>query len=106
MGAGKIITIIGGISGLLSTILFHVFPNVFCLWRLDVWGFANLKVWIGGFGFRSGEYYTNGGRVVGICASEENLNKTLDKIYKAISGISFEGMHFRKDIGAVKEGEE
>jgi len=55
MGAGKILTIIGGISGLLSTILFHVFPNIFCLWRLDVWGFANHKVWIGGFGFRSGE---------------------------------------------------
>jgi len=55
MGAGKILTIIGGISGLFCTIMFHVFPNVFCLWRLDVWGFANHKVWIGGFGFRSGE---------------------------------------------------
>jgi hypothetical protein len=55
MGAGKILTIIGGISGLLCTILFHVFPGVFCLWRLDVSGFANHKVWIGGFGFRSGE---------------------------------------------------
>ena len=57
MSAGKILTIIGGISGLFCTIMFHVFPNVFCLWRLDVWGhpLAENKVWIGGFGFRSGE---------------------------------------------------
>lgn len=55
MGTGKILTIIGGISGLFCTIMFHIFPNVFCLWRLDVWGITNHKVWIGGFGFRSGE---------------------------------------------------
>jgi phosphoribosylamine--glycine ligase len=53
--------------------------------------------------FDEGEYYTSGGRVLGVCASEENLDKTMDKIYKAISGISFEGMHFRKDIGARRE---
>ncbi len=53
--------------------------------------------------FQDGEYYTNGGRVLGICASEENLSVTMEKIYKAISGISFEGMHFRRDIGALRE---
>ncbi len=64
-----------------------------------------ITIFHAGIAYKDGEYYTNGGRVVGVCASEENLNKTLDKIYKATSGISFEGMHFRKDIGAVKEGE-
>jgi phosphoribosylamine-glycine ligase len=29
----------------------------------------------------------------------------MEKIYKAISGISFEGMHFRRDIGALREEE-
>jgi phosphoribosylamine--glycine ligase len=53
--------------------------------------------------FEGGEYYTNGGRVLGVCASEENLDKTMAKIYKAVSGISFEGMHFRKDIGSRME---
>ncbi len=53
--------------------------------------------------YQDGEYYTNGGRVLGVCASEEDLSKTLKKIYTAIPGISFQGMHFRKDIGAVKE---
>ena len=62
-----------------------------------------ITIFHAGTKFQDGGFYTNGGRVVGICASEKNLDKTLKKIYKAISGISFEGMHFRKDIGAVKE---
>ncbi|NQT80572.1 MAG: phosphoribosylamine--glycine ligase [Candidatus Aminicenantes bacterium] len=49
-------------------------------------------------------YYTNGGRVLGVCASEESLSETLDRIYKAIPGISFDGMFYRRDIGSVKEG--
>jgi len=48
-------------------------------------------------------YYTNGGRVLGVCASEERLSETLDRIYKAIPGISFDGMFYRRDIGSVKE---
>jgi len=62
-----------------------------------------IAVFHAGTKFEDGEYYTNGGRVLGICASEENISVTMEKIYKAISGISFEGMHFRKDIGALKE---
>jgi len=48
-------------------------------------------------------YYTNGGRVLGVCASEESLSETLDRIYNAIPGISFDGMFYRRDIGSVKE---
>lgn len=62
-----------------------------------------IAIFHAGTKFEDGEYYTNGGRVLGICASEENLSVTMEKIYKAISRISFEGMHFRKDIGALKE---
>jgi len=42
--------------------------------------------------------------VVGVCASEETLAKSLEKTYEAIARISFEGMHFRRDIGTAKEG--
>lgn len=42
---------------------------------------------------------TNGGRVLGISAVGENLQEALDKAYKAIEKISFEGMQYRKDIG-------
>ncbi len=62
-----------------------------------------IAVFHAGTKFQNGEYYTNGGRVLGVCASEENLSVTMEKIYKTISGISFEGMHFRKDIGALRE---
>jgi phosphoribosylamine--glycine ligase len=64
---------------------------------------AGIAIFHAGTKYKDGEYYTNGGRVLGICASEENLSVTMAKIYKTISGISFEGMHFRKDIGALRE---
>jgi len=49
--------------------------------------------------FEDGEYYTDGGRVVGVCASEETLAETMKTIYRSISGIYFEAMHYRHDIG-------
>jgi len=49
------------------------------------------------------QYYTNGGRVLGVCASEFTLSETMDKIYEAISHIYFDTMHYRQDIGTIKE---
>ncbi len=43
---------------------------------------------------------TNGGRVLGVTATGDNLQSALDKAYSAIKLIKFEGMHYRKDIGA------
>jgi len=48
------------------------------------------------------KFYTSGGRVLGVCASESNLSETMEKIYQAISEIEFEDKHFRRDIGAQK----
>ena len=62
-----------------------------------------ITVFHAGTRYEGEEYYTNGGRVMGVCASEETLAKSLEKAYEAIARISFEGMHFRKDIGAAKE---
>lgn len=45
---------------------------------------------------------TNGGRVLNVCASEKTLAGTMEKIYAAISRVSFEGMHCRRDIGALR----
>lgn len=52
--------------------------------------------------YEDGKYFTNGGRVLNICASAKTLAEALDNIYGAISAISFEGMHCRRDIGAMK----
>ena len=46
-----------------------------------------------------GKFLTNGGRVIGVTAKGDTLQAALDKAYKGVEGISFEGAHFRKDIG-------
>jgi len=43
---------------------------------------------------------TNGGRVLGITAASATLEAALASAYEAASKITFEGMHYRKDIGA------
>lgn len=48
----------------------------------------------------AGEHIVNsGGRVLGVTCWDVNLRKAIDRVYRAISNISFEGMQFRKDIG-------
>ena len=43
---------------------------------------------------------TNGGRVLGVTAAAASLKAALASAYEAASRIHFEGMHYRKDIGA------
>lgn len=65
--------------------------------------FPGVFIFHAGTEFKDGEYYTSGGRVLGVCASEKTLEETMDKVYKAISRIYFEAMHWRRDIGAGGE---
>ena len=46
-----------------------------------------------------GKFLTNGGRVLGVTARGEDLQSALDNAYKGVSQISFENVHYRKDIG-------
>ncbi len=43
---------------------------------------------------------TNGGRVLGVTAAATSLEAALASAYDAASRIHFDGMHYRKDIGA------
>ncbi len=43
-------------------------------------------------------YITYGGRVLNVVSLGDNVRQARDKVYKAISKINFEGMHYRKDI--------
>ena len=43
---------------------------------------------------------TNGGRVLGVTAAGKTLEAALTSAYDAAAKIHFEGMHYRKDIGA------
>jgi len=46
-----------------------------------------------------GSFYTSGGRVLGVTAVEKTPETALEKAYKAVEFIDFEGIHYRKDIG-------
>ena len=43
---------------------------------------------------------TAGGRVLGVTARGANLKQSIDRAYAAVKQIQFDGMHYRKDIGA------
>lgn len=47
----------------------------------------------------NGKFVTNGGRVLGVTARGDTLEKALLGAYKAVEKISFEGAMYRKDIG-------
>lgn len=45
---------------------------------------------------------TDGGRVVGITAMGDNLNKAVQKVYRTIDKVHFEGMYYRRDIAKTR----
>ena len=47
-----------------------------------------------------GAIITSGGRVLGVTAAASSLDAALALAYQAASKIHFDGMHYRKDIGA------
>jgi len=59
----------------------------------------NVMVFHAGTQKKQGKYYTSGGRVLGVTALGRTLDQAINEAYKAISLISFDGMHYRKDIG-------
>lgn len=44
-------------------------------------------------------FYTNGGRVLGVTATAGTVPQALEKAYAAVAEIDFENAHYRKDIG-------
>lgn len=59
----------------------------------------NITIFHAGTTCRDGKFFTAGGRVLGVTAVEENMEKAIGKAYAGIEKISFEGIHYRKDIG-------
>ena len=48
-----------------------------------------------------GEIVTAGGRVLGVTARAATLGEATARAYEAVSMIRFNGMQYRKDIGAT-----
>src|SRR3989344_581312 len=60
---------------------------------------SNVVVFHAGTSFDS-ELKTSGGRVLGVTAIGDTLRNALDRAYEAARLIEFEGMQYRRDIGA------
>ena len=53
---------------------------------------------------KSDIYYVRSGRVLNLAAAGESLSDARAKVYEAARQISFEGMHYRRDIGKEANG--
>jgi len=53
-----------------------------------------------GTSLRDGRILTSGGRVLGVTALGSDIKNAIANAYEAVGVISFEGAHYRKDIGA------
>ncbi|OGG57474.1 phosphoribosylamine--glycine ligase [Candidatus Kaiserbacteria bacterium RIFCSPHIGHO2_01_FULL_55_17] len=60
----------------------------------------NVVVFHAGTVFEQGRLLTAGGRVLGVSATGITLKAALEHAYEAIKSISFQGMQYRRDIGA------
>ena len=45
------------------------------------------------------EVLTQGGRILGVTATGENIANAISKAYEAVDKIKWQGIHYRKDIG-------
>jgi len=61
---------------------------------------GGVKVFVAGAEVRDHKLVTSGGRVLGVTATAEDLPSAIERAYAAVDKIHFEGMHFRRDIGA------
>ena len=59
-----------------------------------------VEVFHAGTVLKDGKTVTNGGRVLGITATGENLQDAIEKAYKTAGSIGFAGAYYRRDIGA------
>jgi phosphoribosylamine---glycine ligase len=60
----------------------------------------DIMVFHAGTRFSNGVICTDGGRVLTVTALGRNIAEARDKVYRNISRISFNGCHYRRDIGA------
>ena len=72
----------------------------------ETWQVPDAFVFHAGTAFKEGRIVTSGGRVLGVTAVGEGIREAITKAYEVVEKISWEGVHFRKDIGqkAVKRG--
>lgn len=58
-----------------------------------------VKVFHAGTALKDGKVVTDGGRVLCVTGKGKELKDAIDKVYREVIKINFEGCHYRKDIG-------
>ena len=58
------------------------------------------NVFVAGASLKDGKLFTNGGRVLGVTAVEDNLKDAVKSSYALVKQISFDNAFYRNDIGA------
>jgi phosphoribosylamine---glycine ligase len=58
-----------------------------------------VEVFHSGTSLKDGQIVTSGGRVLAVTAAGETLEQALERAYRAMGEIHFDGMYFRRDIG-------
>jgi len=61
---------------------------------------GGVKVFHAGTAVREQRLVASGGRVLGVTAIGEDLRAAIDRAYLAVNKICFDGMQYRRDIGA------
>ncbi len=62
-------------------------------------GREDMMVFHAGTALKDGKVVTAGGRVLNVTAVASDIKSAIDKVYKDIDKVSFEGVYYRKDIG-------
>ena len=52
-----------------------------------------------GTALKDGQVITNGGRILGVTALGEDIPRAMERAYQAVREISWDGVHYRTDIG-------
>ncbi|MGS0765357.1 phosphoribosylamine--glycine ligase [Syntrophomonas curvata] len=60
---------------------------------------AETIVFHAGTTVRDGQFFTRGGRVLAVVSRGANTDEAIKRVYSELGKISFEGMHYRNDIG-------
>ena len=66
----------------------------------EVAAMEDCLVFHAGTSFEEGKLTTSGGRVFSVTALGHSLRESIDRAYRAVEKISFEGAYYRTDIGA------
>lgn len=76
---------------------YEVDKEIFGLDKFDVK--QGIFIFHGGTKEENDKYYTAGGRVLDVTAIDDDFGAVKEKVYDAVTKISFENAFFRKDIG-------